>query len=203
MSFIKNVLYKLNGKHISDVQNEILEYLADQLFSFDEDEIEPPSSTIALCASACGKKLPQVLSSSINVFGTHHACFTDIYNFIINDYNTNSKIYPGFGHPKFKKQDPRTKKVLNKIKKLNYKSANIEKACRFSKKNKLPLNIAGLTTCILMDCGCNIYNIDLFFIMCRSVGLTMIHQKSKIKQIKFSSTYDIIKKYNCSNSERL
>lgn len=203
MNFIENLFFKLNNKKITKVQARILEFLANELFSFEFDEIEPPSSMVALCSSSCGQKLPQVLASSINVFGVHHACFSDIYDFIIDDFKTTKKIYLGFGHPKFKQKDPRTTKVLRKIKSLNYKSKNIEKACQFSKKIGLPLNIAGLTACILIDCGCNKYNIDLFFIICRSVGFTMIHQKAKSKKIKFSSTYDIIKKYNCSNSERV
>lgn len=202
MNFFENLFLKLNGKRITKKQLYILECLSDELLSFYEDEIEPPSSMIALCSSACGQKLPQVISSSINVFGVHHACFSDIYTFVNNDFKTNKEIFPGFGHPKYKKSDPRTTRILKKIKKIGYESKNLKKACDFSKSVGLPLNIAGLTTCILIDCGCNIFNIDLFFIICRSVGFTIIHQKTKSKKIKFTSTYEIIKKYNCPNSER-
>lgn len=201
MSFFESVFYELNDVHITNEQNKILEYLAKELFTFQDDEIEPPSSVIALHATACGQKLPQVLSSTINVFGVHHACFSDICKFILNDFKTNDKIYPGFGHPRYKNSDPRVDKVLDKINELNYKSTNIQKACDFSHSVGLPLNIAGLTTCILLDCGCNIYNIDLFFILCRSVGLTKIYQKTNEKKIRFSSSYDIVTKYNSSNSE--
>lgn len=200
MSFLKSILLKLNNSEINEVQNEILEYLALELITFNDDEIEPPSSLIALQASACGQKLPQVISSSINVFGIHHACFSDIAKFILNNFKTNEKIYPGFGHPKYKNHDPRTEKVLKKINSLHYKSENIDKCQKFSHAVGLPFNIAGLTTCILLDCGCNIYNIDMFFIICRTVGLTMIYQKTKEKNIKFSSSYDIVRKYNSSNS---
>ena len=55
MSFLKSLFYKLNGNHITDDQNEVLEFIANELFSFDDDEIEPPSSAIALYATTCGQ----------------------------------------------------------------------------------------------------------------------------------------------------
>ena len=38
MSFLKSLFYKLNGNHITDDQNEILEFIANELFSFDDDD---------------------------------------------------------------------------------------------------------------------------------------------------------------------
>ena len=79
---------------------------------------------------------------------------------------------------------------------INYSNNNIQKSCQYSHAVGLPLNIGGLTACVLLDCGCNVYNADLFPIICRSVGLTLIHQNAKQEKIKFSSSYDIIRKYN-------
>lgn len=199
MNFLKSLFYKLNGNHVTDDQNEILEFIANELFSFDDDEIEPPSSAIALYATTCGQKLPQVIASSINVFGVKHACFSSALNFITDNYKTESRFYPGFGHPKYKDFDPRTQRTLEKIATLNYSSVNIQNSCNFAKQVNLPLNIGGLTACILLDCGCNVYNADIFPIICRSVGFTLIHQKAIHKKIKFSSSYDTLQRYNQSN----
>ena len=196
MSFFESLFLKLNNKQITSEQNKLLEFIAAELFTFEDDEIEPPSSMIALQATACGQKLPQVLASSINTFGVHHACFSEALQFIINGYKTDKKYYPGFGHPRYKDFDPRTKRVLEKALIINYSNNNIQKSCEYSHAVGLPLNIGGLTACVLLDCGCNIYNADLFPIICRSVGLTLIHQNAKQEKIKFSSSYDIIRKYN-------
>ena len=196
MSFFESLFLKLNNKQITSEQNKLLEFIAAELFTFEDDEIEPPSSMIALQATACGQKLPQVLASSINTFGVHHACFSEALQFIINGYKTDKKYYPGFGHPRYKDFDPRTKRVLEKALIINYSNDNIQKSCEYSHAVGLPLNIGGLTACVLLDCGCNVYNADLFPIICRSVGLTLIHQNAKQEKIKFSSSYDIIRKYN-------
>ena len=90
-------------------------------------------------------------------------------------------------------------RTLEKIATLNYSSVNIQNSCNFAKQVNLPLNIGGLTACILLDCGCNVYNADIFPIICRSVGFTLIHQKAIHKKIKFSSSYDILQRYNQSN----
>ena len=66
MSFFESLFLKLNNKQITSEQNKLLEFIAAELFTFEDDEIEPPSSMIALQATACGQKLPQVLASSIN-----------------------------------------------------------------------------------------------------------------------------------------
>lgn len=196
MSFFKSLFYKLNNKEITDDQEILLNSIAEELFTFDDDEIEPPSSMIALQATACGQKLPQVIATSINTFGVHHACFSESMQFILDSYKTNKKYYPGFGHPKYKDYDPRTKRILEKAQIMSHSSTNIQKSCDFAHAVGLPLNIGGLTACILLDCGCNIYNADVFPIICRSVGFTLIHQKAKQEKIKFSSSYDIIRRYN-------
>ena len=200
MNFFESLFLKLNNKQITSEQNKLLEFIAAELFTFEDDEIEPPSSMIALQATACGQKLPQVLASSINTFGVHHACFSEALQFILDDYKTNKKYYPGFGHPKYKDVDPRTQRALEKIATLNYSSVNIQNSCNFAKQVNLPLNIGGLTACILLDCGCNVYNADIFPIICRSVGFTLIHQRAIHKKIKFSSSYDILQRYNQSNN---
>ena len=38
----------------------------------------------------------------------------NILQFIIDGYKTDKKYYPGFGHPRYKDFDPRTKRVLEK-----------------------------------------------------------------------------------------
>lgn len=200
MNFFESLFLKLNNKQITNEQNKLLEFIACELFTFDDDEIEPPSSMIALQATVCGQKLPQVLASSINTFGVHHACFSEALQFILDDYKTSKKYYPGFGHPKYKDFDPRTKRALEMVSILNYSSINIQKSCDFAHAVGLPLNIGGLAACILLDCGCNIYNADIFPIICRSVGFTIIHQNAKQEKIKFSSSYDIIRRYNKTNS---
>jgi len=200
MSFFKSLFYTLNRKEITDNQDKLLNFIAEKIFTFEQDEIEPPSSMIALQATTCGQKLPQVLASSINTFGVHHACFSDALQFIIDDYKTTKKYYPGFGHPKYKDFDPRTKWTLEKAAIIGYSSANIQNSVKYAHDVGLPLNIGGLTACILLDCGCNVYNADIFPIICRSVGFTLIHQRAKQEKIKFSSSYDIITKYNGTNN---
>jgi len=197
--FLDCFFKKLTGKNISLQQKLLLETAFNEFYDFEEDVIEPPSSHVAMLSSACGIKLPQVLSSTINTFGKYHFCFSDAAEFILNNYTTDKKYFPGFGHPKYKKFDPRVKNLLSKTKKLNYTNQYLDTSLKFSKENKILLNFSGFIVCVLLDCGCNIYNIDLFPIVCRTVGLTKIYEKVNLKKIKFASSYEIVKKFNSTN----
>lgn len=194
--FLENFFQELTGKKISSKQKILLEAAFLEFFDFQEDKIEPPSSHVAMLSSACGMKLPQVLSSTINTFGKYHFCFSDAAEFILHNYYTTKKYFPGFGHSKYKKYDPRVKRLLSKANKLNYTNQYLISSLEFSKKNKILLNFSGFIVCVLLDCGCNIYNIDLFPIVCRMVGLTKIYEKVNVKKIKFASAYEIATKFN-------
>lgn len=193
---LKFIFNELAGKEISEKQEQILSLVFQLLHTFEEDEIEPPSSMVALQTSICGHKFPQVVSSSINCFGLKHGCFSDAIKFIKNDYKSDNNIYSGFGHPKYKKQDPRVLKVLNLIRKIDYSSKHINQSINFSIENNIPINIGGITACILLDIGCDETTADYFLIISRCLGFAKIHQKVKKEKIKFGNSYEAAKQYN-------
>lgn len=197
--FLYSFFQKLTGIKISQKQEKLLTKIFEEFYTF-EDEIEPPSSMVMMMSSVCHDKLPQALSNSINCFGNNHGCFSDAAKLILDDYQRKTKNYPGFGHPKYKTEDPRVVSVLSYAKKIGYKSLNIDNSCIFAQKIGLPLNFGGLIACVLLDCGCNIHNIDLFPIFCRSVGFAKIYQKSKDLHLKLSSSHELIDKYNSTSN---
>lgn len=199
-NFLQSYFLKLTGHKICAKQEKILNCIFEELYTFKDDELEPPSSQVAVLTSACGQSLPQVLANSINCFGVYHGCFSDALEFILKNYKTEKNYYPGFGHPKYKENDPRVDTCLELVNKINYESLNINNSLKFAHDTGLPLNLGGFTACILLDCGCSVHNADLFPIICRSLGFTKIYEHSKINKIRFSSGYDIIKKYNSTNN---
>lgn len=193
--FLYSFFHRLNGVNISKKQELLLTKIFEEFYTFHEDEVEPPSSAIALLTSSCGHKLPQVLGCAINSFGANHGCFSDAAELILNDFQRKSKTYPGFGHPKYKNEDPRVTEVLTYAKRIKYSSVNINNSVEFSKKIKRPLNFGGLMACILLDCGCTLETVDLFPIVCRSVGFALIHRRAREQKIKLSSSHDVLGKY--------
>lgn len=198
--FLQMLFLKLNGYPISKKQALLLTKIFEEFYTFHDDELEPPSSQIVALSSSCGVKLPQTLSSALNSWGEYHGCFSEAANLILNDYRSKKSYYAGFGHPKYKTEDPRVTAVLSYAKKIKYNSVNIKNSTEFAAKIKLPLNFGGLMACVLLDCGCNIHNIDVFPILCRMIGWTIIHSKVKQYKIPFDSGYEVIKRYNSANS---
>lgn len=198
--FLEMLFLKLNGYPISKKQALLLTKIFEEFYTFHDDELEPPSSQIVALSSSCGMKLPQVLSCGLNSWGEYHGCFSEAANLILNEYRSKKPYYAGFGHPKYKDEDPRVIAVLLYAKKIKYNSINIINSCEFSKRIKLPLNFGGLMACILLDCGCTLHTIDAFPIICRIIGWSIIHNKVKQYKIPFDSGYEVIKRYNSANN---
>lgn len=194
--FLKSFFLALNGIEITEKQSLLLLKSFEQFYTFFEDDIEPPSSSVALLTASCGMKFPQVLANSINCFGEKHFCFSDAAKLILDDYRVQNKKYPGFGHPKYKKEDPRVSALLQYAKDIKYNSVNLKSSVEFAQKIKLCLNFAGFIACVLLDCGCTVHTVDVFPIICRTVGIAKIYQRSFEYGIKFDSAYEIVKKYN-------
>ena len=196
--FIDQIIFSLTDKKINNKQRRILKACFDEFWEFSDDPIEPPSSQICLLAASCDQKLPQALSSAINSFGEVHFPFRDVCKYLTNSQYRGEKV-PGFGHPKYKKGDPRVDRLLKLCEKVKYKSSNLLFLIKQGKRLYLKLNFAGFLTCILMDCGCDEHNIEAFPIICRTIGLTKVYRTAKLKCIKFQSGYDVIKEYNRKN----
>jgi hypothetical protein len=192
--FISSIFLSLTGKKLEKEQQRILKKCFEEFWQFKDDPIEPPSSQLCLLMASCQQKLPQVLSSTINSFGEAHFCFSKVYLFV-TDGDYEGATIPGFGHPKYKNGDPRVQKLIKYCKSIGYKNDYLDQMIYYGKFNKLELNFAGFFSCLLIDCGCNEYNIDLFPILCRMVGLTKIYADAKTKGIEFASGYDVIKKF--------
>lgn len=209
--FIDIITLNLIDKTISKKEKQILCFFAESFFTFEEDEIEPPSSMIVLMSTICGSKYPQVISSSINSFGEKHFCFEKICEDILNCINTSKIPYHGFGHPKYKTGDPRVQKILKFMSHIKYIKKNnvlymIDLDQNFSKqKNNAKvqrLNIGGLFAAFLIDIGFNKNNISYMPIIIRMIGMTNIYQKVKNKQIKFGNAHEAIIKYSKADSSR-
>lgn len=188
--FIDFISLKLINKKISPQEKQILYFFAEVLYEYDDGDLlqlEPPSSMVTLMLSVCGNKYPQAISSSINCFGQKHFCFEDVAEAIEKGYQ-NYKYYPGFGHPLYKKEDPRVIKCLKFIEAKKYESKFIHQIVEFSNKQKICLNIAGLITAFLMDLGFTKYNISYFPIIIRMIGMTNIYEKAKKNKLKVFSS---------------
>jgi citrate synthase len=196
MNLIKFILLELTGKEISEKQEKILELIFQELYTFKESELEPPSSMVAFQACICGNKFPQIVASAINCFGEKHGCFSDALKFIKNDFPLDNKRFSGFGHPKYKEEDPRATKIIKYAKELNYKNDYLMKAVNFSIVNNIPINIGGVAACVLLDCGCEEIAADYFLIAARTLGFAKICQLVKSKKIKFGNSYETPKAYN-------
>ncbi len=194
--FIDVVCSELTNKKISTTNKNILIRFCENFLEFHDDELEPPSSMISLLTSSCGNKYPQVISNTINCFGFKHFCFEDMAKFLIDDYE-NYKIWPGFGHPKYKNEDPRVKSCLDFMNGVQYQGFYVSKILSLQSKTKHPLNIGGLFTAFLLDVGFTEKNISYFPIIIRCIGITKIYQKSN--NIKFQSSYEVIKEFNSTH----
>jgi len=193
------ICFKLTGKMLTEKEKKILLVFFECFYDFSEDSIEPPSSMVALLTTSCGMKYPQVLSNAINCFGEKHFCFEDMAVAILKDFE-GYKIFPGFGHPKYKKTDPRTEICISAIELEGYNGEQTNKVINISKNINLALNIGGLFTAFLLDLGFSIKNISYFPIIARLIGITNIYQESE--NIKFDNSYDTIRKFNHSDHNR-
>ena len=191
------ITLKLINRKITDKEKQILLLFFDCFYDFSEDSIEPPSSMVALLTTSCGMKYPQVLSNTLNCFGEKHFCFEHIAEAILKDFN-GYKIFPGFGHPKYKKEDPRTKLCISLIREQKYKGEYTNKVIEFSRTLKPVLNIGGLFTAFLLDLGFSSKNVSCIPIIARIIGITNIYQKAN--NINFGNPYDTIYKFNHPDS---
>jgi hypothetical protein len=191
------ICFKLIGKTPTEKEKKILLVFFECFYDFSEDSIEPPSSMVALLTASCGMKYSQVLSNTLNCFGEKHFCFEDMAEAILKDFD-GYKIAPGFGHPKYKKVDPRTEQCISSIKSEKYEGKYTNRIIEFSKTFKSVLNIGGLFTAFLLDLGFNVKNISYLPIIARIIGVTKIYQKSD--NVKFDNAYDTIYKFNHPDS---
>lgn len=184
------ITLKLINKKLSNKEKRILFFLAENLYQYKDGdlfELEPPSSMTAFMSAICGLKYPQVIANSINCFGQKHFCFEDVAEAIQKKY-TDYKYYPGFGHPMYKKNDPRVLKCVRFIKKEKFEGQNIKFLLDYSKSQKLCINIAGLATAFLLDLGFTKYNISYFPIAIRMIGLSLIYENVKTNKYKVFSS---------------
>jgi len=193
--FISYATQKLINKKLNKKQIKLLNFIVNILYQFEYDELTPSSSMIAFLMSGAGLDYPQVISSSINSFGKNHLCFTEMAEFILNDYKINSKYYPGFGHPIFKGQDPRIIAIIKQMEKLNIKSKKLQKSLSFAKEKDICLNIGGCCVAVLLDLGFDKYTVNYFPSISRMLGLSLIYKKSKEKNLRFATAKDSIDKY--------
>lgn len=194
-NFIEFAVFKLIDKKLSKKETIIINFMLNLMHTFDLEELIPASSMIAFLMTGCGLDYPQVLSASINSFGKNHYCFTDIANFMLNNFKTESKYFPGFGHPVFKDKDPRVEAIIELMQDLKYESPTLKKAIKFSESKKINLNIGGICAAILIDCGFDSYTINYFPVISRMLGISLIYKKLKNNNVRFATSLDNIDKY--------
>lgn len=194
-SFHEFAIKKLINKKLNKREIKLLNFILNVLYTYEVDELLPASSMIAFLTSGCGLDFPQVIASSINSFGKNHFCFTEMAEFILSDFKTDLKYYPGFGHPVHKKQDPRIIAIVKKMQELKTKSNKLEKAFEFSKQKNICLNIGGCCVAILLDLGFDKYTINYFALISRILGLSLIYKKVKENDLRFATSKDSIEKY--------
>ena len=195
VDFLEFAYSKLLNKKISNKQKKILNLLLIELYDFEPNSLIPNSSMICFLTAASERDYPQSIASAINCFGNAHFPFTKIAEFILNDFKTSDKYYPGFGHPIYKKNDPRIESLIYKIKQLKYNTPYIEKCLKFSKTNDLPLNIGGFCAAALLDIGFDIHTINYFPTISRMLGLSLVYSKVKNNNLRSATSLDIIEKY--------
>ena len=101
--------------------------------------------------------------------------FGDVYDLIMTG-RTEGHL-PGFGHPTYKKEDPRVQIIENYW--LGELPLFYQHMKDLSEDTGLSLNMAGALTPFLMEIGFKRHNIDSFPLMCRMIGLTKIYNNIK------------------------
>lgn len=192
------ICYKLLDKNINNKEKEILNLVFQEFHDFDVNPLVPNSSMIAFLMSGCGLDYSQVLSSALNSFGEAHLPITKIVVFITNDFKTTEKYYPGFGHPIYKKNDPRVTKLIQAIKNIGYKTPHVDSCIKFSQEKNICLNIGGFSTALLLDVGFDINNIHYLLIISRMLGISNVYKTVKKNKLRFVTSTD-----NISNHKHL
>lgn len=194
--FLTSVFEQLNNKRLNKKEIKVLNFVLQKLFMFENNNLRPPSSIITMLSTSCGLDYPQTIASVINTFGVKHFCITETAHFILNDFKTNKKYFPGFGHPEYKNGDPRVKDIIKFLNENKFKSQKFIKLIKFGLNKKVHPNILGASVAILLDLGCSIHTINYFPIIARMVGFTLIYKKTKLAKIKFNDSIKSINQYN-------
>jgi citrate synthase len=191
------IFEKLTGKIPNKKQKLVLQKLFEEMWTF-EEELEPPTSYVALLGASCGVGYHQAMASAINLFGEKHGpigkavAYIGRFRFHSAFILEGSSFY-GFGHPKYKKQDPRTVRMVKFCKSIGYTNEYIKDCLADEKRNNRCLNIGGFMACVLLDCGCTPENADYFPLIARMLGLSKIYEKAKKKKIKLGDARKMYK----------
>lgn len=145
--------------------------------------LSPPSTLAVRLAASCGAPLNQALATGINVFGQHHgpaARAADVFKHRDIEQILAMPRIPGFGHP-IHKLDPRVEPLLHMFE--HPSGPYVDKLQTVRRHAPVQPNLAGVTACMMLDCGWPCMMADLPFIMGRIMGMS-VHWREQCFQEK-------------------
>ncbi len=186
LSFAQAIYLVLKGELPDERESKMMEAM---LVSVIEHSIAPPSVISARAIASGGNSLNVGVAGGILAFGSAHGgAIEDAMRFfqenvgknveeVVGQYLSQKKPIPGYGHRYYKDFDPRTKKLMELAKKLNFYGKYCEFAQRVEeeiykqKGKRIVLNVDGAIGAIASEMGFDWRIGKGFFIIGRVPGL--------------------------------
>ncbi|KKR57862.1 MAG: Citrate synthase [Candidatus Curtissbacteria bacterium GW2011_GWA1_40_47] len=183
-SFAKAIYLILKGQMPDKASEKMFEAM---LTIAIDHGVEPPSVVAARNVSSGGSPIQAAVAAGVLALGEFHggAIEKAMENFkkyqgvgvkiMVDDFNKNGERISGFGHRLYA-DDPRTQRLLEIAKELGffgkYVKFALEVEAEISKESKkLPLNIDGCFSVLLLEMGFNPKVANGIFIIARTPGL--------------------------------
>lgn len=182
-SFTQGVFLILKGRLPKPEEDRVLNAI---LTVSIEHGLEPPSTFVARTTASTGNSIHVALAAGILNFGQHHGgAVEDAINVfsddrspqeIVNAYALQQKPIPGFGHKKYKEEDPRATALfeiasMDQFEVSKERARAIERELSQHKGRKIPLNVDGAIAALLTPMGFDGETARALFILGRLPGL--------------------------------
>lgn len=201
LTFTEAIYLVLKGELPTEKEKKMLDII---FVSIIEHSIAPPSVLAARSVISGGNSLHVGVGAGVLAFGeAHGGALEDAMKFfqenvnknpeeVVKEYLTNKKRIAGFGHKFFKDFDPRTKKILEYAKKLDFYgkyvkfAIEVEKAIEKIKGKKLVMNVDGAIASVVSEMGFDWRLGKGFFIIGRIPGLVAHAYEELVYEKPFS-----------------
>ncbi len=187
-NFLQSIFLFLKGEFPSIKEEEMLNAL---FVAALDHGMAPPSTQAARLIASGGSSFNVAVAGGILAFGEYHGgaiegCAKLLFSGvkenktaqeIVKHYIADKKNIPGFGHKLYKDEDPRSRALIKKAKKLGFHKTFLPLALEIgdeflTQKGKvLPINIDGTMAAIILEMGFPWQLAKGFFIIARTVGL--------------------------------
>ncbi|SNZ11731.1 citryl-CoA lyase [Hydrogenobacter hydrogenophilus] len=207
LSFAQAVYLILKGELPTERESRMMEAM---LVSVIDHGIAPPSAIAARAVASGGNSLNVGVAAGILAFGSAHGgALEDAMKFmqegvasgkgvedIVSEYLSARKPIPGYGHRYYKDFDPRTKRLMDIAKALEFYGKHcefaqaVEEEIAKQKGKKLVLNVDGAIAAVASEMGFDWRLGKGFFIIGRVPGLVAHVYEELTTEKPFSKRLD-------------